>query len=380
MVSLNVLTSPVFGMFIVLMMHPFFLKEMYSFAGPPFTHLSLPRCAHFVGGNSPRTSPSYYLSALNDLAQRYHLELKYSTAFDDDPMVDDEEDDQRRISTAIPLVINTQGWVKGMGADLLRSIEGIFKPSHIVDFRLPGVAPVLDVLPNHRTLFGETLEPPSSSVSTNIVVAAISPPLRPPRFSAADLRGLALMSYFYGHFPSREKIPGNLDGLVSHWDTNLPLRAIAPIIVDVSLGLESIVIAAPGGDDVVPAELSKALVCGVIGLVAPDSASAPPANPYVQGALPPLPQASRCVGLAFVRGVSNTKLQILTPTPARELKHCRIAVLGELNMPVWAFLEWDGNETEESGLPYLQWGRSIAESAGGERRRIRRNIMRRGQA
>lgn len=348
--------------------------------GPPFTHLSLPRCAHFIGGNSPRTSPSHYLSALSDLAQRYHLELKYSTAFDDEPIVDNEEEGPRRISTTIPLIINTQGWVKGMGADLLRSIEGIFKPSHIVDFQLPGVTSALDVPLNHRALFGETLEPPSSNVSTNIVVAAISPPLRPPRFSAADLRGLALMSYFYGRFSSREKSPGSLDDLVSHWDTSLPLRAIAPITVDMNLGLESIVVAAPGGDDVVPAELSKALVCGVVGLVAPDSASEPPSITYVQGALPPLPQSSRCVGLAFVRGVSDTKLQMLTPTPTRELKHCRIAVLGELNMPVWAFLDRDGDEAEENGLPYLQWGRSIAESAGGERRRIRRNIMRRGQA
>ncbi|KAF8607773.1 hypothetical protein BDV93DRAFT_541952 [Ceratobasidium sp. AG-I] len=360
MVSLNVLTSPIFG--------------------PPFTHLSLPRCAHFVGGNSPRTSPSHYLSALSDLAQRYHLELKYSTAFDDEPMFDHERDVSHRISTTIPLVINTQGWVKGMGADLLRSIEGIFKPSHIVDFQLPGVTSVLDAPLNRRTLFGETIDPPSSNVSTNIVVAAISPPLRPPRFSAADLRGLALISYFHGCFNSREKKPESLDDLVSHWDTSLPLRAIAPITIDMNLGLESIVIAAPSGDDIVPAELSNALICGVVGLVTPESTLEPPATTYVRGALPPSPQASRCVGLAFVRDISDMKLQVLTPTPARELKHCRIAVLGELNMPVWAFLNQDGDETEEGGLPYLQWGRSIAESAGGERRRIRRNIMRRGQA
>lgn len=355
------------------------LKDVFLL-GPPFTHLSLPRCAHFVGGNSPRASPSHYLSALSDLAQRYHLELKYSTAFDDEPTSDDQEDDQGRISTAIPLVINTQGWVKGMGADLLRSIEGIFKPSHIVDFQLPRVNPVPNVPQNHRALFGETLEPPSSNVSTNIVVAAIPPPLRSPRFSAADLRGLALMSYFYGRFTSQQKSPSGLDGLVNHWDTSLSLRAVAPITVDMGLGLESIVIAAPGGDDVVPSELSKALVCGIVGLVAPESASEPPVTTYVQGTLPPLPQTSRCLGLAFVRGVSDTKLQMLTPTPVHELKHCRIAVLGELNMPVWAFLDRDGDETEESGLPYLQWGKSIAENAGGERRRIRRNIMRRGQA
>jgi hypothetical protein len=48
-------------------------------------------------------------------------------------------------------------------------------------------------------------------------------------------------------------------------------------------------------------------------------------------------------------------------------------------MPVWAFLEPEKDTQEENGLPFLQWGRSVAEDAGGERRRIRRNVMRRGQ-
>ncbi|KAG8747454.1 Polynucleotide 5'-hydroxyl-kinase grc3 [Ceratobasidium sp. 414] len=356
MVSLNVLTAPVFG--------------------PSFTHLSIPRCAHFIGGTSPKTSPSHYLAALNDLSQQYRLELKYSTAFNSDAAHEIEDGDQNRISTTIPLVINTQGWVKGMGADLLRSIEHIFEPSHIVDFHVSGTSSNPGTSPFSRKDIGGPLE---NSSTKQISVAAIPPPLYPPRFSAADMRGLALISYFHARF-SQEKSADYLDSFIEYWDTSLSLRAVAPIIVDPDLALESITIAAPGGDDVVLSELSKALVCGVVGLVAPESAATRTGAVYTQGALPPSPQTSRCVGLGFIRGASDTKIQLLTPTPVQELKRCRNLVLGELSMPVWAFLDSGRDNYGENDLPYLQWGRSVAESAGGERRRIRRNVMRRSQA
>jgi polynucleotide 5'-hydroxyl-kinase GRC3/NOL9 len=267
-----------------------------------------------------------------------------------------------------------------MGADLLRSIEGIFEPSHIVDFQLPGISATPDILLNRRLSFGEHLDSASTNTSANrISIMAIPPPPRPPRFSAAELRGLALVSYFHGHFSSTT-ISNNIDNFIDYWDTSLCLRAVAPIVVDTNLALESVILNVPGGDDVVPSELSRALICGVVGLVAPELPSEPSRTAYIQGTLPPSPQTSRCVGLAFIRGISDTKLQLLTPTPNRELGICRTIVLGELNMPVWAFLEQDGSESDQGGLPYLQWGRSVAENAGGERRRIRRNIMRRGQA
>ncbi|KAG9088771.1 Polynucleotide 5'-hydroxyl-kinase grc3 [Ceratobasidium sp. UAMH 11750] len=359
MVSLNILSAPVFG--------------------PSFTHLSMPRRAHFLGGTSPKTSPSHYLAALSDLSQHYQLELKYSAAFDNQATSEIEDSGRNKTSTTIPLIINTQGWVKGLGADLLRSIEQIFEPSHVVDFHVSGTSSNSDVSSRPRKAFGEPMEPASSSSPIQRTsVAAISSPLYPPRFSAADMRSLALISYFHGRF-SRGKSAGYLDSFIECWDTSLPLKAVAPIVVDLDSALESITITAPGGDDVVLSELSKALVCGIVGLVAPESAATRIDAVYVQGNPPPSPQTSRCVGLGFIRGISDTKIQLLTPTPVQELKGCRNFVLGELRMPVWAFLDSDRDSLGGNELPYLQWGRSVAESAGGERRRIRRNVMRRSQ-
>ncbi|KAG8702147.1 Polynucleotide 5'-hydroxyl-kinase grc3 [Ceratobasidium sp. 395] len=343
---------------------------------PAFTHLGIPRRAHFIGGTSPKSSPSHYLAALTDLSQHYQSEFKFSAAFDD--ATNDFGDS--KFFTTVPLIINTQGWVKGMGADLLRSIEDIFEPSHIVDFQ----APVTYLNPSTSSFAERTIGNPMKSASTTnsinqISVVAIPPSVYPPRFSAADLRSLSLVSYFYGCFSPRKSLDYS-DTFIEYWDTSLPLKAITPLTVNPGLALESIVIAAPGGSDVTPSELSKALVCGVVGLVAPESPTARVDVLYTQGTLPPSPQVSRCVGLGFVRGVSDTKIQLLTPIPIRELGACRSFVLGEIRMPAWAFVDLEQDSHGENELPYLQWGRSLAESAGGGRRRIRRNVMRRSQA
>ncbi|CAE6524732.1 unnamed protein product [Rhizoctonia solani] len=354
MVSLNLLKTPVFG--------------------PSFTHLSRPRYAHFVGANSPKTAPSHYLAALSDLAQRYQLEFKYPESLGDDTT--DEE--PVKISGSIPLVINTQGWVKGMGADLLCSINELFTPTHVVEFQLPHIPSLSESFRSRSVLFSEESNQNSfKNQDQSIKLLPIVPP-SPSRVSSADLRSLALASYFYGR--SNDTNDGNAsDSWITHWDTSLSLRSIAPITIDIHSTLESIAIIAPVGDDVVPTELSRAISCGIVGLVAPDSPSTPPETPYTQGGLPPSPQSSRCIGLGFIRGASATQLHLLTPVPVSQLRLCRMLVLGELAMPIWAFLEPEGSAIEENGLPFLQWGRSIAEDAGGERRRIRRNIMRRGQ-
>ncbi|QRV87488.1 mRNA cleavage and polyadenylation factor CLP1 [Ceratobasidium sp. AG-Ba] len=358
MVSLNVLTTAIFG--------------------PSFTHLSIPRHAHFIGGTSPKTNPSYYLSALNDLSQRYQLEIRYSTTFDDNATSESSYRPRGRIGGSIPLIVNTQGWVKGMGADLLRSVEVIFEPTHVVDIQSSGISSSSNISSLAQTHKEISLPTRTKVSSVQLLLASIPPSLYPPRFSASDLRNFALMSYFHGRF-DRQKPPSVSNGFIEHWDTRFPLRDVAPVVIDINKALENIAIVAPGSEDIVRSELSRALVCGVVGLVAPESSSTHSDDVYIQGGLPPEPQTSRCIGLGFIRGISDEKIQLLTPIPIPELRPCRDLVLGELSMPIWAFLDWQKDDQGQSEVPFLQWGRSVAESAGGERRRIRRNIMRRNQ-
>ena len=77
-------------------------------------------------------------------------------------------------------------------------------------------------------------------------------------------------------------------------------------------------------------------------------------------------------------------MHVLTPLPPHLLAKCRIVVKGEMELPIWGMLDFrvDGESgsvagVEKSKVPYLQWGKG--EGIGGERRRVRRNLMRKGQ-
>lgn len=92
MVSLSVITEPVFG--------------------AAFTHQRTPVASYFVGGDSPAECPSEFLTGIFALFDRYVLRCASSPT--------------------CPLVVNTQGWVKGLGYLLLLDTLRYIEPSVIV--------------------------------------------------------------------------------------------------------------------------------------------------------------------------------------------------------------------------------------------------------
>jgi len=92
--------------------------KQYDFTGPPFTHPSLTYRAHYIGSTSPRASPSHYLHSIQSLLETYKLDLQFPASIGD-PTPGDE-----RIYDVIPLVVNTMGWNKGLGADPNVRIKG----------------------------------------------------------------------------------------------------------------------------------------------------------------------------------------------------------------------------------------------------------------
>ncbi|KAL5530791.1 GRC3 [Sanghuangporus sanghuang] len=383
--------------------------------GPPFTHHLLPYASHFIGASSPKDNPAYYLTSISALLQTYKMELQY-TAPEDEFCGSESEDS--RIMDVIPLVVNTMGWLKGLGADLARRIEQLVAPTNI--FMTQSEGSVADRDLRMEPLAFPTVSPDGthSARSRTLEVEAIPPSTQAARYTAADWRTLSLMSYFhsvpstaqYRALPVRIELLNPVDfdprEPLCTWKCQLPLVAQVPYSISPAEAIDNVILVGAGMEDVVPSEIARVLNGAVVALVSCDanSAGSYPQSisraglPYTQGAAPPDPSASTCIGLALIRSVSpsliasegqpnreNDVVHLLTPVPPALIvaTSARCFVKGEIELPVWGMLDYrelehgDPRARKISGVPYLQWSKS--EAIGAERRKVRRNIMRKGQ-
>ncbi|KAG6915192.1 hypothetical protein DXG01_012788 [Tephrocybe rancida] len=363
MVALNVISTPLFG--------------------PPFTHPTLPISAHYIGATTPRSSPSHYLAAVQAIIETYRLDVQTPAI----SWQTDEED--TRISEYIPLVVNTMGWNKGLGADLTAKLQDIAEPTDIYEIESP-FDPAWPT-PAPRDTY---LAPSSHPTKLHLIKPAPTSALSD-NYSAADHRSLSIMSYLHAVFPSCPPPADDLSQTTAlSWNTSLPLCAQSPFEVDCAQSFDKIILTGAGTEDVVSSEVARVLNGALAALVSCtpgtldvdlDTESAISHFPYTQGFAAPSPASSRCLGLALVRSVSPElpmKLHVLTPIPHSLLVDGRVLVKGELELPIWGMLDHTSNGGQVAGVenekvPFLQWGKG--EGVGGEKRRIRRNLMRRGQ-
>ncbi|KAF8654881.1 hypothetical protein AX16_003342 [Volvariella volvacea WC 439] len=388
MVALNVISKHIFG--------------------PPFSHPSLPSFAHYIGSTSPKSSPAHYLAAIQALIESYRLDIR-------SPLLDDSPSSSDLITDVIPLVVNTMGWTKGLGADLSRQVEEIIEPTHIFEF---------DALPEpgwpaqYRTLWASSESNPYSTgpASKHFTLTPIPPSPLFTNYTPIDHRSISILSYFYALFP-RSSSPQNFyeDRIACRWKTDVPLCARHPYEVDWSVAVDKFVLSGAGYEDVVSEEVHRVLNGAVVGLVEVSPGglddnylvqansgaegnsenisgtnSLPKGLPYVQGALVPSPSLSQCRGLALIRSLDpgvDSRMHLLTPLPLRFLADARVVVKGELELPIWGMVDYrNGYSAPDTGgaatngkenVPYLQWAKG--EGVGSQRRRVRRNLMRRSQ-
>ncbi|THH30293.1 hypothetical protein EUX98_g3913 [Antrodiella citrinella] len=371
-VSLNVISSPVFG--------------------PPFTHPTVPYQAHYIGSTTPQSSPSRYLAAIQALIHTYNTDLQHSS-YGAPAAADDN-----RIDDFIPLVVNMMGWTKGLGADLSDRIEEMLQPSVVYEFEALTFDDGWATPAPYRGDAAPRYEMSSSSAPSTFPVHRLPPISLPPsRYSPADLRQLSILSYFHAVFPSSEGTDSTESPCAQSWDTSLPLCAQPPYEISCESALDLVVLAGPGSEDVVPTEVSRVLNGAIVALVScePGSLEVEPDRstgvPYVQGTLPPLPTSSTCHGLALIRAVSSPSsspsppllLHMLTPVPLQNLVKTqpRVLVKGDMELPVWGMLDFRSEthigDTNKMEVPYLKWG--VSEVVGANKRRARRNLMRKGQ-
>ncbi|KAK9464727.1 Pre-mRNA cleavage complex II protein Clp1-domain-containing protein [Lipomyces arxii] len=329
--SLNVLASPVFG--------------------PPYSHGALAssvKALHF-GFTTPRDAPEAYILLIRSLMEYYVMEL-----------------------SGTPMIVNTTGWTKGYGVELLGEI---LKIVHATDTVYIGTSL------NHPDL-DTNLELGPLLQKSSTVVREISPATTAnARQSAADARMTQMLSYFY----SRDR---------DEWDFDTPLTHTRPYVVPYT---QELILEILAGDGVADEHILAVLNGTVVGLS------------VVAGKLPvrvtqgmalatrtaSVPEAEiSCLGLAIVRAVDRTAqtLHILTPVPVDIIRAHIFAgkqillTRGRLELPLAA--AWPGDQLGVCGrpwkdVPYLSMDSATdgerGDKLGQQSLRVRRNVMRRGQ-
>jgi len=337
--------------------------------------------------------------------------------------VDDDSASDSRITDSIPLVVNTMGWVKGLGADLNQKIESLVEPTDVFDIQTsinePYPMTAHNTSPNAYGAYHSSNVAMEETSARVHILEPVAPSLPVGGFTAADYRAISILSYFHANFPSNVARTGlGLEQVTAtSWDTTNPLCAMPPFEVSARIAFDKVILTGAGSEDVVDQEISRVLNGALVGLVAcqPGTMDIDP-NPVEGSALlelgvpysrqepPPPPSSSNCVGIALIRGVSppmppqtqglcvgqmSTFFHLLTPLPSTLLPGARVVVKGEMELPVWGMLDFrnakDGKDLgdvadiEADGVPFLQWGKAPEGAIGAEKRRVRRNLMRRGQ-
>jgi polynucleotide 5'-hydroxyl-kinase GRC3/NOL9 len=374
-VGLYVVKSPLLGMFDVpcSSKNPYLTQSMSS--GPSWTHPIIPARSHFIGSLNPRLQSEHYIECIASLLEHYRYEMQYP--------FDLSNKSSEKISEVVPLVINTQGWVKGLGADLLGQIETLVQATHTFIFasneyengddndNRQFAGEDYDAVPEHHIMggFGRVMQlqaaPPSGLFS---------------RFSPADSRTLATISYLHARLSREAPVV---------WDFSEPLVGMLPWEVSLQDAIKRIHLTGEGSDSIVEDDLGVALNGSLVGLLA-YTGDVPEGERYEMGEPLPSSQNTTCVGLGLIRAVApgDHSIQLLTPVAAEQFSSVNALVRGDLELPLCGSLDWRNSSVRvnEGGLLGVAWsevpflGIKPERGVGGGRRRLRRNIMRKNQA
>lgn len=318
-------------------------KPSKTYFGPPFTHADFVDCikAASLGYLSPRERPLLYLSQAGSLMREF---------------------ERLTMNESAPLVVNTPGWTKGLGAELIAEIINLTKPHLVVHM---GDAESASEL-------GQILTHPVEIVSLESAREHFPPNLH---YSAADMRTLQNMSYLHAnnftlHLTELPPFAVSYDSSVS---TGIAAAGILDSegidLDDVSIALNGTLVAIVAVSE--SSTLQTVSAADQIPYLVPESLDAVLREPD-----------THCLGYAVVQSVdaSSKAFRLVTPTPASrvaaayEAQERLILVRGRLQLPLWAF--WDHrNPVNLAKTPYLS---KAGAGAGAEARRVRRNVQRRG--
>ena len=301
--------------------------------GPPFTHSpSWTRC-HHIGYTSPREDPGHYMRAIIDLLSAH-----------------------RQSHPAVPLLVNTAGWIKALGLELLQDIIANCQATDIVFLGASAQAVAEIIPPNTGAVLHE--------------LPSVAPPST--KFTPADLRALHTMAYFRQgpDFSSSTPLTGFAPWVIPYTGTDRGVDAVH-ILGEIAIAAD---------------ELRTAIEGTIVAIVVVAEHHLPPPATTTE-LLPPIletalsPQVADCKGLGVIRAIdtANGHIHLVSPIAEAEIEDWErqgkrvVLVRGRLELPAWEMLLPVGGKEEE--LPWTSTGKHVGRGAVWK---VRRNVMRRG--
>nr|POE92386.1 polynucleotide 5'-hydroxyl-kinase grc3 [Quercus suber] len=324
--------------------------------GPPYSHpatASSPyfrslRC-HAIASTSFKDNPDHYLGCVKDLIQYI----------------------SHRKLGSLPLVVNSCGWVNGIGANVLVDVV-LSLHSRSVD---------LVVLEPVDAALVQTIQSSSNSIYVHRLPRRFT---RSSIRTPAELRNMQTMAYFHHREPTTNSSQSTWLGepIDSMWPYSVAYDGIDPDILavlsysyspDPELLAEvldgSIVAVVKVNDQAFDSEhlLRQTDASVHERAIRHNILRTPEGLPYLPSeySMPLEPKYSECIGLALVRSIDydHKRLLLITPTPRDQMttnedEHI-VLVRGAFDPPEWAYLESlhfhdePGNEVDVEDRPWV---------------------------
>ncbi|XP_078111910.1 polynucleotide 5'-hydroxyl-kinase NOL9 [Sander vitreus] len=317
--------------------------------GPPFTHQCTPEHMIYYGHSSCEADLERYLESLKSLWRR------------------------RSPGRETPVIINTMGWVKGFGFQVLVDMIRFFPVSHVIQLGHSGITQCPALTPEFlRTAHGCQTHPPAQTALDELTESH-----SPPR----SYTHLIVQSEFQGvgrqgtakHQRTNEHRELSLLAYLSQLQSPDPgpirsLHSLTPYQVPhtaVSLGVIHC--------EVVPNHMFYAANASLVGLCCLGEKVTSRGGPVLLSQAPICP----CVGFGVLRGIDMARglYFLLTPVDPSVLRKVNCLLLGAISLPSCIFTSQPGFEGE---MPYVTTDYSF-DLTGAGKLRVFKGLMRPSQ-
>lgn len=303
--------------------------------GPPFTHLRTAEHMIYFGQTTCDSDATRYLDTLKAL---WRL---------------------RSVSQEAPVIINTLGWVKGLGLQLLVDIIRLFPVSHVVQISHNGPAQCPTLTPEHmRSAQGFLTQPPAQTALDEFMENHSTPRSYTHHPISAEFEGagrVGRLKYQRSAGHRELAVFAYLSQLQSldHGPTR-PLHSLTPYQVPHSAVAVGVV-----HRDLQPSHMMYALNANLVALCCLGEKVISKGGPVLLSKAP----TCSCVGFGIVRGIDMQRglYFVLTPVEPSVLAQVNCFLLGKVLLPSAIFTTQLGIEEEP---PYVSTDYNFVFSGG----------------